>query len=108
MHRSYPIYIGEKLLDQGELLRKHIKGKRVLIVTNTTIAPLYLEKCKKALLEGGKLQVDEVILPDGEEHKSMDVLQQVRRLQQFCSAAGSAAEGAVSWLGCAGQPRWRS
>ncbi len=42
--RSYPIYIGVGLLDHGELLRKHIPGKRVLIVTNETIAPLYLEK----------------------------------------------------------------
>ena len=42
--RSYPIYIGEGLLDNGELLRRHIPGKRVLVVTNETIAPLYLER----------------------------------------------------------------
>lgn len=42
--RSYPIYIGVGLLNHGELLRKHIPGKRVLIVTNETIAPLYLDK----------------------------------------------------------------
>lgn len=42
--RSYPIYIGTDLLEQGELLRKHVPGKRVLVVTNETIAPLYLEK----------------------------------------------------------------
>lgn len=42
--RSYPIYIGQGLLNQGELLRKHVPGKRVLIVTNTTIAPLYLDR----------------------------------------------------------------
>ena len=46
--RSYPIYIGNGLLHEAianpELLRKHIPGKRVLIVTNETIAPLYLEK----------------------------------------------------------------
>lgn len=42
--RSYPIYIGQGLLDQGELLQRHIPGKRVLIVTNETIAPLYLER----------------------------------------------------------------
>lgn len=41
--RSYPIYIGAGLLQQAELLCKHIPGKRVLIVTNETIAPLYLE-----------------------------------------------------------------
>lgn len=42
--RSYPIYIGQGLMDQGELLQRHIPGKRVLIVTNTTIAPLYLDR----------------------------------------------------------------
>lgn len=43
--RTYPIYIGRGLLDQGELLRKHIPGKTALIVTNETVAPLYLERC---------------------------------------------------------------
>ena len=42
--RSYPIYIGKDLLSHGELLRKHVPGKRVLIVTNVTIAPLYLKR----------------------------------------------------------------
>ena len=77
--RSYPIYIGNGLLSTNtELLRKHIPGKRVLIVTNETIAPLYLDSCIKALTEGGsKLQVDSVILPDGEAFKNLEVLQQV-------------------------------
>jgi hypothetical protein len=43
--RSYPIYIGPQLLDDGARLRQHIPGSRVLIVTNTTIAPLYLQRC---------------------------------------------------------------
>eukprot|EP00798_Chlamydomonas_sp_ICE-L_P025789 gene25789-11457_t len=73
--RSYPIFIGNQLLaEKGELLRKHIKGKRVLIVTNTTIAPLYLDQCVQALTADGKIQVDSVILPDGEEYKTMEVL----------------------------------
>jgi hypothetical protein len=42
--RSYPIYIGQHLLDDGARLRQHIPGNRVLIVTNATIAPLYLQK----------------------------------------------------------------
>lgn len=43
--RSYPIYIGSNLLEEkGELLRKHVPGKKVLVVTNETIAPLYLDK----------------------------------------------------------------
>lgn len=42
--RSYPIYIGQDLLDKPELLLDNIPGKRVLIVTNSTVAPLYLER----------------------------------------------------------------
>ena len=43
--RTYPIYIGSGLLEErGDLLRKHIPSKKVLIVTNETIAPLYLDK----------------------------------------------------------------
>lgn len=42
--RTYPIYIARGLLDQGELLRKHIPGKTALIITNETIAPLYLDR----------------------------------------------------------------
>lgn len=42
--RSYPIYIGRGVLEQGELLRKHVPGKKVLVVTNETIAPLYLSR----------------------------------------------------------------
>jgi 3-dehydroquinate synthase len=42
--RSYPIYIGAGLLDQAELLQQHVRGRRTLIVTNETIAPLYLQR----------------------------------------------------------------
>lgn len=42
--RSYPIYIGAGLLDQPELLQRHVRGRRTLIVTNETIAPLYLDR----------------------------------------------------------------
>ncbi|KIZ02321.1 3-dehydroquinate synthase [Monoraphidium neglectum] len=44
--RSYPIYIGQGLLNRGELLRKHVPSKRVLVVTNETIAPLYLDRAQ--------------------------------------------------------------
>lgn len=44
--RSYPIYISSGILDDTQLVRQHIKGKQVLIVTNETLAPLYLERCE--------------------------------------------------------------
>ena len=46
---SYPIYIGQALLDQAQLLTDHIHGKQVMIVTNTTVAPLYLQQVKSLL-----------------------------------------------------------
>lgn len=69
--RSYPIFIGNRLLTQSELYIPFIQGKQVCIVTNETIAPLYLEVLKKSL---DAFQVDVVILPDGEVHKNLNVL----------------------------------
>lgn len=68
--RSYPIYIGKGLLDDGGLLRSHVKGRQVVIVTNETVAPIYLDKVAAAFA-GYKL--NQVILPDGEVHKTLDI-----------------------------------
>jgi 3-dehydroquinate synthase len=77
-NRSYPIYIGPGLLDQPDLLQRHIHGKRVLVVTNTTIAPIYLDKVVSAIThENPNVSVESVILPDGEKYKNMDVLMKV-------------------------------
>ena len=69
--RSYPIYIGEGLLSKPECILKHLKGKQVLVVTNETVAPLYLEQVRSGL-KG--LHYSEIILPDGEQFKTLDVL----------------------------------
>jgi 3-dehydroquinate synthase len=66
--RSYPILIGEGLLGQPELLREHLPARDVLIVSNTTVAPLYLDVLAAALRPR---RVVEVILPDGESHKTL-------------------------------------
>jgi 3-dehydroquinate synthase len=67
--RSYPIYIGQNLLDNAELLTRHVDSRQVMIVTNETVAPLYLERVQAAL-SGRELAT--VILPDGEAYKTMD------------------------------------
>lgn len=72
--RSYPIYIGTDLLGNSELIKPHIRGKQVLVVSNETVAPLYLDKVL-ASLQG--LRVESVILPDGEQFKNLDVLNQI-------------------------------
>ncbi|BBN01074.1 3-dehydroquinate synthase [Marchantia polymorpha subsp. ruderalis] len=76
--RSYPIYIGKGLLNEPELLQRHVHGKKVLVVTNTTVAPLYLSRVVAALKHGGNnVQVESVILEDGEQYKNMEVLMKV-------------------------------
>src|SRR3972149_3972565 len=72
--RSYPIYIGSGLLNQADLLKKHIAGSRVAIVTNETVAPLYLARVRDHL---GARQPVEVILPDGEQYKTLEVLNRI-------------------------------
>ena len=72
--RRYPIHIGPGLLGQPELLRPHIAGRQALVVSNTTVAPLYLEPVR-AVLDGLRQEV--VILPDGEQYKTLDTLNEV-------------------------------
>lgn len=67
--RSYPIHIGAGLLGNAGLLAEHIPNKRVAIVTNTTVAPLYLETLQQTLQSIGVGSVP-IILPDGEVYKT--------------------------------------
>lgn len=68
--RSYPIYIGEQLINQRDLLTQHIHGRQVCIISNETVAPLFLDSIL-ALLTG--YDVDTCILPDGESFKTLEV-----------------------------------
>ena len=72
--RSYPIYIGEGLLSNPELLQQHISGPQVLIVTNDTVAPLYQAEVE-SMLQG--YQCESVVLPDGENFKDLGTLNSV-------------------------------
>lgn len=72
--RSYPIHIGQGLLKQPELITPHIHGRSAALVSNETIAPLYLEAAESLLCE---LKQSAVILPDGEQYKSLDTVNQV-------------------------------
>jgi len=68
--RSYPIYIGAGLLGRSDLLQPLIQGRQVMIVSNETVAPLYLQALQAALHD---CQVESVILPDGEQFKTLMV-----------------------------------
>lgn len=73
-NKSYPIYIGQDLLLQADYLTQHINGKQVMIVSNTTVAPLYLNKVKALLSD---YTVASVVLPDGEAFKTLDTVNQI-------------------------------
>ena len=71
--RSYPIEIGVGLLDDEMVFSRLPKAAAALIVTNTTVAPLYAQILQRALA-GKYAQVHAVVLPDGEEHKTWQTL----------------------------------
>jgi 3-dehydroquinate synthase len=74
--RSYPIYIGERLLARGELLMRHMPQKRAALITDTTVAPLYLDAVASALGADG-VSVTPVVIPCGEQHKDWHTLNAV-------------------------------
>ena len=71
--RSYPIHIGAGLLGQPDLLLPHLQQKRVAVVTNTTVAPLYLDRLV-AMLQASSVAVTPIVLPDGEAYKNWETL----------------------------------
>jgi len=72
--RSYPIYIGDSLLDRPEILDRHIRGQQVMVVTNEIVAPLYLERVMAELEVTEKVPL---ILPDGEQHKTLATVERI-------------------------------
>lgn len=72
--RSYPIHIGAGLLSRADLLAPHIVGRQVAIVTNETIAPLYLQALQDTLAD---YRVTPIVLPDGEAFKNWETLQSI-------------------------------
>ena len=74
--RAYPIHIGPGLLARADLLSPHLSQPRVVIVSNTTVAPLYLARFSDTLVRAG-IQTESVVLPDGEAYKNWETLNQI-------------------------------
>ncbi|EAA7631731.1 3-dehydroquinate synthase [Salmonella enterica] len=74
--RSYPITIAAGLFNEPASFLPLKSGDQVMLVTNETLAPLYLDKVRGVLQRAG-VNVDSVILPDGEQYKSLTVLDTV-------------------------------
>ena len=74
--RSYDIHIGAGLFNEPSLWLSHCKGKKVAIVSNTTVAPLYSAALSAQLKAAGKTVI-EVVLPDGEAYKDWSCIAQI-------------------------------
>lgn len=73
LNRSYEIHIGSGLLGNPDLITSVLPGDRVAIVSNTTVAPLYIEPVVVALARSG-VCATRIVLPDGEKYKSFETL----------------------------------
>jgi len=108
--RSYPIYIGQGVLGQPKLVTGHIRGRQVMVVSNETVAPLYLEAVCKLL---GDFELATVILPDGEQYKNLDTLNLVfdalleQRFNRHCTliALGGGVVGDITGFAAASYQR---
>ncbi|WP_025821179.1 3-dehydroquinate synthase [Shewanella marina] len=74
-NRRYSIEINPKLFEESEALSRFLLNKRVLIVTNDTVAPLYLNSLQQLIT--GASEVRSVILPDGEQYKTLAYLDNI-------------------------------
>jgi 3-dehydroquinate synthase len=108
--RSYPIHIGQDLLDDPTLLSPHIHGRQVMVVSNETVAPLYLDRLQTLLAD---FDVTTVILPDGEQYKNLDTLNTIytalleHRMNRGCTlvALGGGVVGDITGFAAASYQR---
>ncbi len=104
--RSYPILIGAGLLGEASLLSQHIRAHDLLLVTNTTVGPLYAARVHASL---PRRRIVDVVLPDGEQHKTLanissmlDVLVANRYSRDACVVAlGGGVVGDMSGFAAA-------
>ncbi|HEY6239206.1 MAG TPA: 3-dehydroquinate synthase, partial [Burkholderiales bacterium] len=84
--RSYPVQVGTGLLRRTDLITPFLAQKKAAVVTNSTVAPLYLERVAGALGREG-IEVVRIIVPDGEEHKDWRALNMIFDvlLEQRCA-----------------------
>ena len=71
--RAYPVHVGAGLIDREELYAPHVASRRVAVVTNPVVAPLYLDRVVAALRRAGAEPVT-IVIPEGEDHKDWQTL----------------------------------
>ena len=75
--RSYPIYIGDGLLGDAALLAAVLPARRVAVVTNDIVGPLYLPRLQATWAAAGATPLLEIVLPDGERHKTLPTVSRI-------------------------------
>ncbi len=104
--RSYPIFIGNGLLRDHAVIARAIKSRQVMLVTNTTVDPLYSALLQEAL---GDRTLRKVVLPDGETFKTLESFNQIQtalleaRFERGCTvvALGGGVVGDVAGFAAA-------
>ncbi len=74
--RAYPIHIGNDLIERADLWQDIVCGGRAAVVSNTAVAPLYLDKLRSVMARLC-VTLTEVILPDGEQYKNWETLNSI-------------------------------
>ncbi len=75
--RSYPIHIGDALLGDAALLAAVLPARRVAVVTNDIVGPLYLPRLQATWAAAGATPLLEIVLPDGERHKTLPTVSRI-------------------------------
>lgn len=104
--RSYPIFIGQGLLGDASLVREYVAGQQVLIVSNTTVAPLYLDRAAAAFAE---YETKHLLLADGEQYKHLETFNDIitcllkRKFDRSCTlvALGGGVVGDITGFAAA-------
>ncbi|CAM3476542.1 MULTISPECIES: 3-dehydroquinate synthase [Halomonas] len=73
--RSYPIHIDMGLIGRADALTPYLAGQQVMVITNETIAPLYLDKLCASLPDD--VEVRTLVLPDGEQYKTIEYVSRI-------------------------------
>ena len=92
--RRYPIHVGAGIIGEQGLFASHVGGRHAFVVTDETVAPLYLDRLRPALADASG--VDTYVMADGEQHKTLDTFAEI---QHALAARRLARDGVVIALG---------
>ena len=104
--RAYPVLIGNHLLGDPDLLNEYVRSQQVMVVSNDTIAPLYLEQLASSLRSS---RVETMVIPDGEQYKTLEVMNDIitrlleKRFSRDCTlvALGGGVVGDITGFAAA-------